>query len=360
MRTILFNLLPSYVIATVVRFTLLAWVIILGVDFFILLLGELQNIGQGDYGIGQAFLYAIYTLPNSQYQLFPMVVLLGNLVGLGMLGNNAELLIMRAAGMSVWQITRYAMLGSLGLLLIMMVIGEGIAPQLQYQANQNRLVAESGGQAAHTSQGVWLKKGHDFIRINRVTHHQQLRNVTVYQFNQQLKLLSIWHAQKGKRNQRGEWQLSNVDVTQLTEQGTVVKHHKQKIWHIDLHNRLIGSNIDQDSEMSLWHLYDYIKISRQDGLAVVKPRLDFYQRLLKPISALVMVLLAIPFIFGPLRTVTMGVRIVTGCVFGFAFYLLNEFFGPFSLIYQVPPLLGASLPTIVFLVIAGALLSRVR
>ena len=354
------KLLSQHIMLTVIYFTILAWVVIVGVDFFIILLEELQDIGQGDYGITQAFLYALYTLPNSQYQLFPMVVLLGNLVGLGILGNNSELLIMRAAGMSVWQITGYAVIASLSLLLIMMVIGEGVAPKLQYEANQNRLIAQSGGKTTRTAQGLWLKKNNEFIHIEQVAPEHYLQGITGYQFDKQMHLSSLWHAQKAFRLRRGHWQLSDVAVTQVTDTGTQVDHFNSKEWHVNLQNRLLGDHVDQDSEMSLWHLYQFIKASRSDGLAVVKPRLDFYQRLLKPISALVMVLLAIPFIFGPLRTVTMGVRIVTGCVFGFAFYLLNEFFGPFSLVYEVPPLLGASLPTIVFLLIAGGLLSRVR
>lgn len=360
MRMALQQLLPRYVMLTVIRFTVLVWIIIVGVDFFILLLGELQNIGQGDYDLWQALLYAIYTLPNSQYQLFPMVVLLGNLVGLGTLGNNAELLIMRAAGMSVWQITRYAMIASLALLLVMMIIGEGVAPQLQYQANQNRLIAESGGKSARTAQGLWLKKDQSFIHINEVSHDHRLHDITVYQFDKHLHLKSIWQAKQAYPKYRNRWQLQDVEITNLSDKGTTAKHFDKTFWKVDLNNRLLGNHVDQDKEMTIWSLYHFIQASRDDGLAVIKPRLDLYQRLLKPISALVMVLLAVPFIFGPLRTVTMGVRIVTGCVFGFAFYLLNEFFGPFSLVYQVPPLLGASLPTLVFLMIAGILLSRVR
>mgnify|MGYP000532591323 CR=1 FL=1 len=39
-------------------------------------------------------------------------------------------------------------------------------------------------------------------------------------------------------------------------------------------------------------------------------------------------LMALSFIFGPLRSVPMGVRVVTGISFGFVFYVLDQIFGP--------------------------------
>lgn len=89
-------------------------------------------------------------------------------------------------------------------------------------------------------------------------------------------------------------------------------------------------------------------------------KLAFWQRLVQPFAALVMIMLAIPFIFGPLRSVTMGLRIVTGAAVGFAFYLLNQFFGPFCLVYQIPVFLGAILPTLFFAGLGFWLLKRVR
>lgn len=354
------HLLARYVVVTVIKFTLLTCLIILGVDFFIILLGELKDIGTGNYGLLSAFKYALYTLPGNFYSLFPMVALIGNLVGLGVLGSNSELLIMRAAGMSVWQVAQYAIAATIVVLLAMIVIGEGIAPELQALANQDKLIAESGGQTTQTAQGLWFKKQHSFIHVGRVTTDNALHHVTIYQFNKHLALRTIIYAPKATHSTKQYWQLHNAKETVIQSNGTTVKHFDKKPWHVDLSTRLVGKHAQQVSDMSLWRLYNYIQISHKDGLAVVKPQLNLYQRLLKPIATLVMMLLAIPFVFGPLRTVTMGVRILTGCVLGFTFYLLNEFFGPFSLIYQVPPVLGASLPTAVFLILAIVLLSRVR
>lgn len=51
---------------------------------------------------------------------------------------------------------------------------------------------------------------------------------------------------------------------------------------------------------------------------------------------------------------------MTGICFGFLFYVVNEIFGPLSLVYNVTPLAGALMPSVLFLLITWWLLSRKR
>jgi len=88
--------------------------------------------------------------------------------------------------------------------------------------------------------------------------------------------------------------------------------------------------------------------------------LTYWRKLFQPLSVGVMMMLALSFIFGPLRSVTAGARIVTGICFGFLFYVVNEIFGPLSLVYNVTPLAAALMPSVLFLLITWWLLSRKR
>lgn len=49
----------------------------------------------------------------------------------------------------------------------------------------------------------------------------------------------------------------------------------------------------------------------------------------------------------------MGVRVVTGISFGFVFYVLrtSDCLGPLTLVYGIPPIIGALLPKRQFLLI---------
>ena len=77
-----------------------------------------------------------------------------------------------------------------------------------------------------------------------------------------------------------------------------------------------------------------------------------------PFNMIVMLLLAASTVFGPLRSMTMGARVLAGITLGFSFYLTNQIGAPFSLVYGIPPLIGASFPTLVFLLIAIILLRK--
>jgi lipopolysaccharide export system permease protein len=88
--------------------------------------------------------------------------------------------------------------------------------------------------------------------------------------------------------------------------------------------------------------------------------LIFWKKILMPVSVVIMVLLGIPFIFGPLRQSSLGLRLLAGIVIGFIFYLSSEIFGPLSLVYAFPPFLAAAAPLVLFAGAGYAILRKVR
>ncbi|MCY1350366.1 Lipopolysaccharide export system permease protein LptG [compost metagenome] len=58
-----------------------------------------------------------------------------------------------------------------------------------------------------------------------------------------------------------------------------------------------------------------------------------------------LVLMAISFIFGPLRSVTLGQRVFTGVLVGFVFRIAQDLLGPSSLVFGFPPLLAVLIPS---------------
>jgi lipopolysaccharide export system permease protein len=107
-------------------------------------------------------------------------------------------------------------------------------------------------------------------------------------------------------------------------------------------------------------LYSYIKHRKQSGLNAVDCEFIFWQRLFCPLATLIMILLAIPFVFGPLRSVTMGLRMTVGVIVGFGFHILNQSVGSISAVYQLPAMLVAILPTMLFAIIGWVLLLKTR
>ncbi|GAB1085734.1 MAG: hypothetical protein SStaTSB_37410 [Shewanella algae] len=82
-----------------------------------------------------------------------------------------------------------------------------------------------------------------------------------------------------------------------------------------------------------------------------------WRKVMQPITVAVMMLVALSFVFGPLRTVTMGARVLLGVIAGFTFYICNEIFGPMSIVYELPALMGAMMPSVLF---TGAAIYYIR
>ena len=360
MYLILMKILHKYIGWTVIKLTLLVLLVILGVDFFITLVSELSSIGQGNYGLVQALQYSLLSLPSNLYALFPTVGLLGSLLGLGLLAASSELVVMRTAGVSVFSIVFAVLKAALLLIVVVTLIGELVAPAAQQLADREKLLAESGGQAAETTQGLWFKSGNDFINVSRVTNKLVLVGVRQYEFDDQHRLVSTLTAKKALQ-ENGRWWLYNVQQSRINADDSIQAFTYSKLpWRVTINARILGVSMDNASEMNLVRLYHYITYQHRNGLSASNYSLAFWQRMLQPLATLIMIFLAIPFIFGPLRSVTMGVRIVTGAMIGLIFYLLNQFFGPVSLVYQIPPVVGASLPIILFAILALLSVRRVR
>lgn len=73
-----------------------------------------------------------------------------------------------------------------------------------------------------------------------------------------------------------------------------------------------------------------------------------------------MLLVALSFIFGPLRSVTMGARMLLGVITGFVFHMTNQVFGPIAQVFHLPPVLGALLPSLLFAAAAIYVMQRQR
>ena len=114
------------------------------------------------------------------------------------------------------------------------------------------------------------------------------------------------------------------------------------------------------TEQTLVNLYRTIQYRQKTGLSTDQFVFTFYQRLAQPLTTFIMICLAVPFVFGTFRSASTSLRIMTGVFIAFMFYMLNQLFGPITLVYQFPPLLAALSPTLVFSALTVILLRKTQ
>ena len=343
-------------IGTSVFFAILAVLgIIVGLALLFAYIDELGDIS-ATYGLLDAGVWVLLTIPRRIYEMLPMAALIGCLIGLGNLASSSELTIMRAAGVSIRRIVWAVMKPMLVIMLAGVLIGEYLAPWSENLAQANRAMAQGGGEAQSSKRGLWHRQGDEFIHINAVQPNGVLLGVTRYQFDAQRNLLSASFARRALF-QSDHWQLEDVVTTQLQEQSTAVVNSPSQRWDVQLNPQLLGTVVLEPEALSVTGLWRYIHYLADQGLANGRYWLAFWTKILQPLVTAALVLMAISFIFGPLRSVTLGQRVFTGVLVGFVFKIGQDLLGPSSLVFGFPPLLAVLIPAAIC-ALAGLMLLR--
>ncbi len=354
----MFGVLDRYIGRTIFNTIMMTLFMLVSLSGIIKFVDQLRKVGQGTYSAVDAGIFTILSVPTDIEVFFPMAALLGALLGLGALATRSELVVMQASGFTRMQVATAVMKTAIPLVFLTMAIGEWVSPVGEQMARNYRAQQLFGGSLVSTQNGLWAKDGHDFIFIEHVQGDNQINGVNIYHFDNNNKLLSVRYATSAQY-ENGSWQLSQVDESVLSSPTRITGSQTLTgEWKTNLTPDKLGVvALDPDS-LSISGLYNYVKYLKQTGQEASRYQLNMWRKIFAPLSVAVMMLMALSFIFGPLRSVPMGVRVVTGICFGFLFYVLDQIFGPLSLVYNIPPLLGAVLPSALFLVISIYLLLK--
>ncbi len=353
----MFRILDLYIARTLLGTITVTLSVLVGLSALIKFVEQLRKLGEGDYDMLTASLFVLLSLPRDLEQFFPMATLLGGLVGMGLLASNSELVVMQAAGLSRWNIIASAMKSTVIMILVVMAISEWVTPFSESRAKEIKTQAITGGSLFSTEQLVWAKDGDQFVSIGQVLTREALKDISIFSFNEDLTLNTITYAQTGVF-EKNNWFLENVDVTRFSAEKIDVEKHRRQNWNSSLTPDKLGIVAVKPEALSIEGLVDYIGYLENNDQDAKRYELALWRKILQPVSIGVMMLMALSFIFGPLRSVTMGARVIMGVLTGFGFFITNEVFGPLSLVYQFPPILGAVLPSLLFAAIATYLLRR--
>lgn len=329
--------------------------IILGLASLFAFIDEMGDISDS-YTLLDAGSFVLMTAPRRVYEMLPMAALIGCLIGLGSLASSSELTIMRAAGVSIGRIVWAVMKPMLVLMIAGVLIGEYVAPAAENQAQANRSLAQGSGDAQSARHGMWHRQGDEFIHINSVQPNGVLYGVTRYRFDNERHMLSASFAKQAKF-QEDHWALNDISTTFFRDGSTEVIKTADERWDVALSPQLLSTVVMPPDSLSITGLWQYAHYLADQGLSNGRYWLAFWTKVLQPLVTVALVLMAISFIFGPLRSVTLGQRVFTGVLVGFTFRIVQDLLGPSSLVFGFSPLFAVLVPAGVC-ALAGVLLLR--
>lgn len=351
------DILSWYLAKVLLSMIALTLFLILGIEWIFDLVNELKQVGTGDYNMPQAIYFLLLNSPAKIYDVFPLCALIGSIMGLGILAGHSELVAMRAAGNSIGDITIKIMKSAFVITVIVTVLGEYYIPALQNTAQKHKAYALSQGQALQTTKGTWLRDGKDFVHIAQIEQNK-LSGVTRYQFDEKMRLTHTSFAEKADF-QDDHWVLKNIKETTLTDEAIVTQNKHQADWYSHIQPKVIqivgnkGANKLNFNELS-----QTIHYRQSSGLAVSQFKLIWWQKITQPLATMLMMFLAIPFVFGPLRSSSLGLKMVAGISLGFAYFSFDKAIGPIAIVYNWPAWIAVFIPLALFSLLGAWMMKK--
>ncbi len=356
---ILPGILDRYIARAVVAGSLVVLVVFVSLELVFSFVEESGDIG-GDYTALQALIHVALSAPQRAYEAFPVATLIGSLMTLGGMAARSELVVMRAAGVSVLGIGRAVALAGLILALLAALLGELVAPPAERLASDIRAQARGGDVAMLSDEGFWVRDGRRFVKVGRAATPTDLQHLSIYEFDEERRLSRVTSAALARHQQGGDWQLRDVRTEAFGERDVRSERSDEAVWSGGLTPDILDVVVVDPTALSMRDLLTYIAYLDENELESEQYQLAFWLKLVTPIATLTMLLLTIPLVFGSLRSVGAGQRIFVGIMLGIAFYLANRLLNHIGLVYGLPPSLSALLPTLIFLAVALVATARVR
>lgn len=333
-------------------------VVLLGLFTFVTFIDELGSMDRGTYGIFQVLQFVILSIPKTLYEVFPMAALIGSILGLSVLAKDSELVVMRAAGVSVRRLVFSVLKVGLIMAGLALVIGELVSPFTETRAQ--RIKAESLSNIRQKSDfGLWMRDDNTYVNIEEVLPDLTLLKIKIFEFDSNNYLRFLSYADKG-RYANSRWMLEDLKRTMINDDGSASDTVTAAFWSTAVNPDILKVFMIQPEQLSIWQLSQYIEHLKQNKQKTNNYELVYWAKVVTPFATAVMLILAVPFVFKQARSGTLGRSLFTGIMVGLGFFILNKAFTYFVLLFNISPFWGASIPTMIVCALSVFMIRRVH
>ena len=353
---------------TGVAFVTLAF---LALFFFFDMVDELRWVGRASevgYTLSYALLYVALSLPAHLYELLPITVLIGTIFVMARLAQSSEFTIMRTSGLGPWRALRTLLVLGCAFVIVTFAVGDYVAP-LSDRAAQ-LVKARRTGQISAGATGAWLKErqGDHSIAVNvrALDPNGHMRNVHVFEFDAQGRVVSTLHAERGQFAPEGNgWSLEGVrrnvfhhGSAQGATAGTAGAPRVERLqetqfhWQTRISTDMVSASLLKPDKMATIDLFQYIRHLEANGQSAQRYEIEFWRKVFYPLSCLVMVVLSLPFAYLHFRSGGIAAYVFGGVMAGISFFLLNNVFGYAGNLQNWSPWLTAAAPGLIYSVLS--------
>ncbi len=322
--------------------------------------------------------YLLNFVPSVLYQITPLAVLLTVLVMFGLMQKSNEITAMKATGVSIYRTVIPILVIASTLAGGLFVLDQWYLPYANKRVETLRnMIKGKPAQTYLRPDRKWIfgesKKSSDGTIENRKIYYYEAfdpdRNtfgsVSVFELNphsfQMIKRVyaarARWADHLAKWAFENGWQRSWSNAPGADPQENLSKFDVSTFAELNEPPTYFKKEVLQSSEMNYDELQRYIYDLQQGGFDVVRLRVQLQKKIAFPLITLVMAVLAVPFaLSGGRRGALSGV--VVALVIGVSYVLTSSLFEAMGNVSQLPPLIAAWSPDLIFGLAGGYLIMK--
>ena len=323
-------------------------VLIFFVDF-IEMLRRAGNYNQDISGLLLAWM-TLLRLPSFSELILPFAVLIGAVGIFLMLSRSSELVVVRAAGVSVWQFILPALVVAFLIGISAVTLYNPLAAKARAEAE--RIYAKAFGRGdtllKTAGTGAWLREdgadGPSVIHAARSSNQGlELSGVTVFQYAPDQSPTERIEASTADLKD-GRWELEDVWVSAVGSEPAQYNHYLVSTY---LTPTQVHDSLGTEYSISFWDLPNFIEIAERAGLPATQYRVQYQLLLSRPFLLMTMVLIAATCSLRAFRFGNVQLNALGGIAAGFAFFILAEVSRNFAMSGLTSAVAAAWVPVII-------------
>ena len=337
-------------------------------------LSELGSVN-AKYTFPLALLHVLLKAPNRMVEIIPIAGLIGSIYVFAMMASQSEFTIFRVAGLDIKRSLFTLGKVSLPIVVFTLLISEVLGPYAESLSERIRMQALGSTFSSQFRSGVWVKDqlrdsdgsgpirpGVRYVNVGTIDQNDQIRQIRMYEFDPNYRLLSIRSAASGRFDNRGIWELNDVSETRFTERRSndpldaVYSAQTKVIPKLSLESQVTPQILNvlliSPEKMSIVSLGRFILHLQDNKQDMQRHAIAFWKKVIYPFIIFVMLALALPFAFMKVRAGSVGIKVFGGIMLGMSFQLFNTLFSSIGLLGALPAFFTAIFPPLVYLVLA--------
>ncbi len=361
-----------YIARRFLTITLATFLAVLTLVIIVDLVELMRANRRGEAGFADLLGMALLHAPSITITAAPFAVLLASMTCFAILARRSELVVTRAAGVSVWRLITPAVVTAalLGVFAFAAYNPLASAFTSRFDQLEEKYFDRSSSKLAVSAGGLWLRQGdangQTVIRARRASGDiDRLWDVSIFQFDRDDRLYRRLSARTAVLKDE-HWQLNSVrrwsfsSAAAENREAALTETQAEGIDRVEIATDLTVEHI-QDSfaspeSISFWKLPGFISLLENSGFSSNRHRMHWYALLSAPIVYVAMVLIGAAFSMRHARFGGLGFMAL-GCVMaGFGYFFLSDIANALGASGSVPVLVAAWAPPLSAVLLAIGLL----